>query len=70
MVLETDTVSFRLGRIGLTHARDSCSEADGRHTIYRTTTGETVGRMDVFEAIELCARMEPPLSRSVVHNIS
>lgn len=47
------TCESQLFAAGYGHRRDSMSETDGKHTIFRTGTGEVIGRYDAMAAFEL-----------------
>lgn len=53
MTADNRTIEDRLTAAGYGHRRDEKSVSDGRHTVFRMTTGEVVGRFDAFDALAI-----------------
>ena len=53
LTLQKPTVESQLLAAGYGHRRDSMSETDGKHTIFRTDNGKIIGRYDAMGAFEL-----------------
>lgn len=51
--MDTRTIEQRLAALGYGHRRDERTENDGKRTVFRSLTGEVVGRFDALEALSL-----------------
>ncbi|MBB4017598.1 hypothetical protein GGR16_002632 [Chelatococcus caeni] len=53
-----ETISHCLEKLGFGHRRDDRTANDGRRVLFSLASGEEIGRLDVFEAIDFLAVLE------------